>query len=52
VAKCDLLGGAVSSVWWLTFTDAGLWGSSWEVYYGPRGVLCYGEFAWAGERQR
>lgn len=50
IGKCDLGGGAVSILWRLTFTDAGFWGETSEVYFTPTGY-CFGEYAVTGVRQ-
>lgn len=50
IGKCDLAGGAVSILWRLTFTDAGFWGETSEVYFTPTGY-CFGEYAVTGVRQ-
>lgn len=52
VSKCDLLGGAVSTIWHLHFTDAGFWGESSAAYFSSQGLICYGEYAETGTRKR
>jgi hypothetical protein len=54
IGKCDLAGGglAASYLWRLTFTDAGFWGTSREAYFSKDGLLCVGEYAVTGTRER